>query len=132
MNDWRSWHPFRVTMTKEDAFVRGYLEAALWTSLDENDHPLDVDFNIGDFSDEAVDDAIKDISKFYTENEGDLAETTAHDSQHGHDFWLSRNGHGAGFFDRGYGEVGDRLQSAAEEFGELSVFVGDDEMLVFA
>lgn len=27
----------------------------------------------------------------------------------GHDLWLTRNGHGAGFWDRDLGELGDRL-----------------------
>ena len=37
--------------------------------------------------------------------------------QVGHDFWLTRNGHGAGFWDRGLGEIGDRLTKAAEVYG---------------
>lgn len=35
----------------------------------------------------------------------------------GHDFWLTRNGHGAGFRDRELGELGDRLTKAAQAFG---------------
>lgn len=31
------------------------------------------------------------------------------EAQFGHDYWLTRNGHGAGFWDRGLGEVGDKL-----------------------
>ncbi len=42
--------------------------------------------------------------------------------QAGHDFWLSRNGHGTGFWDRDssyYGDhVRDWLQRKAEQFGE--------------
>lgn len=34
-----------------------------------------------------------------------------------HDFALTRNGHGAGFWDRGLGEVGDRLTEAAKAHG---------------
>jgi hypothetical protein len=36
----------------------------------------------------------------------------------GHDFWLTRNGHGAGFWDRGLGELGERLSAAARVYGE--------------
>lgn len=35
----------------------------------------------------------------------------------GHDFWLTRAGHGAGFWDRGLGELGDRLSAAATAYG---------------
>lgn len=36
----------------------------------------------------------------------------------GHDFWLTRGGHGTGFWDRGLGELGDRLSDAAQAYGE--------------
>ena len=35
----------------------------------------------------------------------------------GHDFWLTRSGHGAGFWDRGLGALGDRLTEAAKVYG---------------
>ncbi|QGZ16410.1 hypothetical protein Hena1_02600 [Erwinia phage Hena1] len=47
----------------------------------------------------------------------------------GHDFWLTRNGHGAGFWDRGLGELGDRLTELSQSFGEKSPYIGDDGLL---
>ena len=44
------------------------------------------------------------------------------DSQNGHDFCLSRNGHGAGFFDRGYGEIGDKLQDICRSWSDMGVY----------
>lgn len=44
----------------------------------------------------------------------------------GHDFWLTRNGHGCGFWDRDLGEIGDKLTEAAKKFGEVNLYVGDD------
>ena len=38
-------------------------------------------------------------------------------SQMGHDLYLTRCGHGAGFWDRGLNELGDRLTQAAESIG---------------
>jgi hypothetical protein len=35
----------------------------------------------------------------------------------GHDFWLTRNGHGAGFWDRGMGMLGDELTAACKPYG---------------
>lgn len=37
--------------------------------------------------------------------------------QNGNDFWYTRNGHGVGFWDRGYEQTGDRLTEAAHKFG---------------
>ena len=52
--------------------------------------------------------------------------------QIGHDFWLTRNHHGAGFWDRdlsnGRGEI---LTQIAHSFGELSPYVGDDGQIHF-
>lgn len=42
------------------------------------------------------------------------------------DFWLTRNGHGVGFWDRDVGAVGDRLTKACKKFGETYLYVGDD------
>jgi hypothetical protein len=44
----------------------------------------------------------------------------------GHDFWLTRNGHGAGFWDRGLGELGDFLTKMSKPFGEATLYVSDD------
>jgi hypothetical protein len=55
------------------------------------------------------------------------------DAGAGMDFWLTRNGHGAGFWDGDWPEKqGEALTALAEEFGELNVCVGDDGKLYFA
>jgi hypothetical protein len=47
----------------------------------------------------------------------------------GHDFWLTRNGHGAGFWDRGLGAVGEKLTRLAHGAGERTMYVGDDSQI---
>jgi hypothetical protein len=49
----------------------------------------------------------------------------------GHDFWLTRNGHGAGFWDRGLGTLGNRLSAAAKVYSGCDLFVGDDARVYF-
>lgn len=44
--------------------------------------------------------------------------------QFGHDMTLTRNHHGAGFWDRGLGEIGDVLTEWAHGLGSLHVFHG--------
>ena len=39
-----------------------------------------------------------------------------------HDYWLTRNRHGAGFWDRGLGDLGDRLTELAHNDGEYHVW----------
>jgi hypothetical protein len=61
-----------------------------------------------------------------------LAEFSANGA--GHDFWLTRNGHGAGFWDRNYNPsplyyACQNLSGAAKAWGEASLYVGDDGLL---
>jgi hypothetical protein len=49
----------------------------------------------------------------------------------GHDFWLTRNRHGAGFWDRWFGDspqakLGNLLSDAAHVYGSCDLYVGDD------
>lgn len=44
----------------------------------------------------------------------------------GHDFWLTRVGHGAGFWDGDWPIHGDALTEICKKFGEVDLYVGDD------
>jgi hypothetical protein len=111
-------------------FIDGYLEAALWTSTDGADAPMDQIFGPEDFSQKAVDQIIKESNDFIKANLEDL-KSRGSQAQHGHDFWLTRNRHGAGFWDRGYGAAGKRLTSSAHAYGEKIAYEGDDGKLYF-
>ena len=104
-------------------FTRAYVVAALWTSEPE-DECESGDFEqkglalVENVSLEWLAQAVIDCALFASEN-ASLLKQAGTDSQNGHDFWLTRNGHGAGFWDRGYAdEVGDALTEAAHAFGE--------------
>ena len=49
--------------------------------------------------------------------------------QIGHDFWLTRNGHGTGFWDRGLDDQGDALTTLCKIFGEQDAYEGDDGLI---
>jgi hypothetical protein len=107
------------------SFVDAYLEAALWaSSVGDNESPLDNQgYTISDFAQKAVNQAVQESNDFIEANL-QLLEAVGTHEQHGHDFWLTRNRHGAGFWDRGYGEVGKRLTEAAHAYGEQNAYVG--------
>ena len=53
--------------------------------------------------------------------------------QLGHDFWLSRNGHGAGFFDHSYDDDEEKaLMDAAPKLGEIYIYINDNGKLSFS
>jgi hypothetical protein len=121
-----------------DEFTRAYMEAAIWSSTDENDDPLDQNYDITDFSDNTFNRIIADCKQFqqYANIDSIEGAPSTHDaSPHvmaGHDFWLTRNGHGAGFWDGDWPEAdGARLTELSEKFKELDLYVGDDGQLHF-
>lgn len=131
-------------MTTND-FLLGYLECAIWTGTDPDneDQPLDQTYSPSDFSPEALALAAMHCELFEERNEADLAsfresypQSPDGDSWRsfaGHNFWLNRNGHGAGFWDLDLVEgVGDRLSEASRSFGETDVYPGDDGLLHFS
>ena len=52
----------------------------------------------------------------------------------GHDFALTRNGHGTGFWDRGLGAIGDMLSNECKPYGAHSVIleVDNDDNIISA
>lgn len=111
--------------------LEDYLEAALWSSTDDNGKPLDDNYSQTDFSDEAMKQATKDWHEFQKQA-GDLLSSL--DISHvAHDFWLTRNRHGAGFWDGDYEEaIGKKLTDLSHGFGETDLYVGDDGKLYFS
>lgn len=113
-------------MTAPDIFFDCYVIAALWSSSDDDGKPLDARFDETDIAPDTLAAMRADCDAFYDANTALMTETGASDEQHGHDFWLTRCGHGAGFWDRGYGPAGDKLSDAARTFGNVDLYVGDD------
>ena len=116
----------------EDELIDGCMDV-------DEDHPLygidecgnyDDHFEIEDFTVEAVRLAKKDCEAFQNSNEFDLEDEDIETA--GHDFWLTRNGHGAGFWDGDYEEEkGERLTQKSQDFGELHIWVDNDGKLHF-
>jgi hypothetical protein len=105
--------------------------AALWSSNDESDEsggePMDAHYGPEDLAPDTRVGMDTDLRNFIAANRTDLAGMDP--GQIGHDFWLTRNRHGAGFWDRGLGDKGDRLTASAQAFGEMELYVGDDGQL---
>jgi hypothetical protein len=127
-------------MTKQlDEFTLAYIEAALWASNDESDgsggEPLDANYTINDIAPETLEKMVADCDRFQKENAADIATGDDHpqytaSERAGHDFWLTRNGHGAGFWDGDWEEAaGERLTAACEAYGEYNLYVSDDGLI---
>lgn len=91
-----------------------------------------------DLAEETLQSMVADCSQFQADNaellEKWYSECGESEERAGHDFWLTRNHHGAGFWDRWnsatpQGKIGDKLSDAAHSFGEVSLYLGDDEKI---
>jgi hypothetical protein len=94
--------------------------------------PMENNYSLTDLSDEFKRESTNDCLRFWGANRQDIQavhEIRGYPSVEiaGHDFWLTRQGHGAGFGDGDWPEeIDDRLHEAASKFGEVNVYVGDD------
>lgn len=117
-------------MSNLDKFVQQYLETALWADLPEEN--LHDGLTIENIHETSIATARRDCDQFLTENSKIISRaieqtSLTHVAYH---FWLTRNHHGAGFWDGDYSEqLGERLTNAAQKFNELSIYVGDDGLI---
>lgn len=120
-----------------DEFTRGYIQALFFTNCEgslfdgtfdpENNSSLPNEAGFSDLDPDALKRIIADCARFQDENASDLEEAyaardglaMAYEAENaGMDFWYSRCGHGVGYWDRGLGDVGDRLDKATKAYGE--------------
>jgi hypothetical protein len=109
-----------------DDIVDSYLECALWTSEEQGDDFEDK--TIHDFSVESRE-LVTSEMKWFVAVAGDALDDIS-DDMIGHDIWLTRNGHVAGFWDRGYDEDVEKiLVELSQELGFTDIYVGDDGLV---
>jgi len=139
-------------MTTSDSFTDAYVKTALWSSTDDDGEPLDSNHSVEDIAPETLALMVADCEDFRKS----FGALLANDPERAaHDFWLTRNGHGAGFWDgdwsqpypanqivgepdeayefrsggTGYKTVGDFLAAMSKPYGEFTLYVGDDGMI---
>lgn len=133
-----------------ESFLDGYIECALWADCqwtEEDQHPsgesggrehLEPRGNAREEMrersqmDDFIDSNIRDLTLYCGSAPSLVAGL---DEAHaGHDFWLTRVGHGTGFWDRGLGALSDRLTDEAKSYGSADDHIpfdnGDDTFSV--
>lgn len=127
---------------KLDAFTQSYLATMLWSSGDDGEFD---GIGIVDLPKDTIDRAVADCAAFQSTPEWLAAldcedAPTASDGegvegQGGHDFWLTRCGHGAGFWDGDWpaphGDALDGLCGFRKRFDNLDPYMGDDGLIYF-
>lgn len=121
-----------------EAVLNGFVTCGLWLSHTEEDDDrgenLDEFAEMQDITPHAMQEMREECIEFVRYNLADLlACAPVHDrgewsysEQVGHDLWLTRGRHGAGFWDRGYGDAGDRLSEACRPYGEPNLWADEN------
>lgn len=131
--------------------MKHYLACAVWTEEEQiaqseeeditdkygdseeiNDMIPRDEISVENFSDDSKIKAYMDIKKFLSMDgvQDIFAQNDIDASDIGNDLWLTRNGHGTGFWDRDYDEEDvEVLTKACREMGGSDVYLGDDGKL---
>lgn len=114
-----------------DPFTRAYLETAIWADLrDEAGESLDHIYGVEDIAPQSLAQAIEDCAEFQAAYAAELAE--ADDAHAGGDFWLTRNRHGAGYWDGDYpADIADRLTDGAHAYGTCYLDAYEGQVHIF-
>lgn len=131
-----------------DKFTQAYIECALWASTVDDPRypagqdnpggePMDNHYSADDLAPQTIGRMMSDCAEFQERAGSLMAESSlaTHpafpaEERAGHDFWLTRNGHGAGFWDGDWREpAATELTKLAHSFGECDLYVGDDGLI---
>jgi len=116
-----------------DKFIQGYWKALFWseTILDDNcnelgqfeDHYTVEDLDPGDRAKTE-----KTLQEFFENWSPVWLDAGWDNEQAGHDFALTRNGHGTGFWDRDWdrNDAGEQLTEACKPYGTQNLYLGDN------
>lgn len=123
-----------------ETFTDGYIKTAIWSSVSddsEEEMPITDNHNKNDIDKETLEHMEKTCRLFFEiggyneimKSETDLpSDSKDKYDVAGHDFWLTQNGHGAGFWD-GDWPNGEKLTELSDKFDGNNLYVGDDEKI---
>jgi hypothetical protein len=116
-----------------DIFVKAYVGVALWSSTDDKGNFLSMNYDYGleSFS-EREQTFMKQECKAFLLKAMNMIKPHQLE-QAGHDFWLTRNGHGTGFWDRKevWGTHSLELSQIAVSFGTREIMEAEDFKLTY-
>ena len=129
-----------MTTPDFDGFTLACLEAALWSSTGAAGEPLEREHDIADIDQGVLERLAADCKRFQaspawqavlaSEDDPRTARRQGYgcvEESAGRDFWLTRCGHGAGFWDGDWKEPhASALDRLSRSFGNVDLYIGDD------
>ena len=108
-----------------------YVDIMMEISIDNIGYPLSMFHDVSRIDDDSLQMMYSDYKGFLETNQKLLTESGLTMAQIGHDFGLTRNKQGTGFWDRELGSIGDKLTSVAEQYDECELYKGDDGKIYY-
>ena len=107
-----------------EEFTEACIAALFFTDTGEDDQP-DAEAEMSDALKARIE---ADCHSFWARCWFYVKATDMTAAQAGHDFWLTRNGHGAGFWDGDWQHTpyADMLTQLAKAYGEVETYLADD------
>jgi hypothetical protein len=128
--------------TSVNPTIRALAETILWTSSDDEEIPLYKNYSAEDINEDCLNKLYKEFMGFVSKAEKRITEAVGDnwdsidefydviqpiENQTEHDFVLTRNQEGAGFWDGDWcPAVSGILNDIARSFGEINAYVADD------
>ena len=119
-------------MSDRQDFIDAYIEAALWSSTADNGDPLDNgNYSLVAETQTAME---REAGEFYDTHAETIGNAECNRgsgeysqaAQAGHDFWLTRCGHGVGFWDGDWAEpAATILNNASKAAGNRDLYVNE-------
>lgn len=100
---------------KLDKMTAHYLVTALWSTSGDDCENLDDKYSTSDISEEFQLKAFTECAQLYALISDLLTDDEQDMEQIGHDFWLTRNRHGAGFWDGDY-KNGQKITAIVQSY----------------
>ena len=119
-----------------DTFTQAYIEALWFTApaLEDDSDNWQQEYDKDDLDLDSLKKIVEDCQDFQSGNEELMEqafEADMNEAERGHNFALSRNRHGTGFWDRGLPEeLGQALHEAAVAFGTQDIMRGKNGVYV--
>jgi len=127
-------HGDLVFPEREDDYevAESLARVALWAGVGNDDEPLDNGFDISDIDEDSLQVEVNKAQKFWREATDLHLTGWCSKDEFVHDFWLDRNGHGTGFWNKCPNEeMGRKLSSMAKEYGSCDLLEDDNGTLSF-
>lgn len=118
-----------------DRLVDGFITTLLWSEREISDDGSEGEsfegYDVSDIVKAGIVEIYSECLEFFKEANGIVFDMIEHGtsgfrgepwSQVGHDFCLTRNGHGAGFWDGHWGEAGRALTDLSKPYGTIGLY----------